>query len=783
MEVHISVRNLVEFVLRSGSIDNRRFTITEVAMQEGSRIHRLIQRRMGSDYHAEVSVNFKYETEDFIINIDGRIDGVIETKKAEGLSITIDEIKGTYRDVFKIKEAFPIHMAQAMCYAYIYASRHNLPHICIRITYCNIKSEELKYFHQDYQYNELHSWFENLIGEYRKWAEFEHSWRKKRSESIKNISFPFEYRDGQKELITYVYQTIYHRRKLYIEAPTGVGKTISTLFPAIKAMGEGMAEKIFYLTAKTITRKVAEEAFEHLRDYNLEFKTVILTAKDKICFMSETDCNPLSCPYADGHYDRINDAVYALLTESDNFTRARISQYAEQFMVCPFELSLEMSLFADAVIGDYNYLFDPKASLKRFFAEGSRDFIFLIDEAHNLVERSREMYSALLRKEDFLLLRRLIKEYAPDIARCLGSCNHELLVIKRETMNYLVEPYLDSLCQSLSCLLQAMEKYLEDNENSPFKKELLLFYFEVFHFLDIKENLDDNYVVYAMLNDDESFIIKLFCVNPSDKLREYMQRGRSSILFSATFFPVGYYKKLLGAAEGDYDVYAKSVFNPNKRAVFIAHDVTSMYSRRNDTEYYNIACYLHEITKNRYGNYMVFFPSYQFLREVYKRFYEYFYDEQNFDLLLQEGHMDEGMRESFLRCFFENTKSIIGFCVSGGIFSEGIDLKNEHLIGAIIVGTSLPQVCAEREILKHYFDGQGENGFDYAYRLPGINKVLQAAGRVIRTQDDIGIVALLDERFLKQQYRRFFPPEWDNIEAVTISQIAGRVEKFWNDWL
>ena len=819
MEIKISVRNLVEFILRSGDIDNRRFTLADTAMQEGSRIHRMIQRRMGSEYHAEVPVKFCFETENYQVLIDGRMDGVIIpagslnaaqnnqlTEIGKEQIITIDEIKGTYREVHKMKEPVPVHMAQAMCYAYIYATQNHLPCIRVRMTYCNMITEELKYFHHEYTYKELRVWFESLMDEYRKWADFEFAWREKRIQSIQNLSFPYQYRTGQKELITYVYQTIYHRRKLYIEAPTGVGKTLSTIFPAVKAMGEGMAEKVFYLTAKTITRTVAEEAFDQLRERGLQFKTVILTAKDKICFMNEPACNPVECPYAEGHYNRINDAIYALLTRSNSFAREIISEYAEQFRVCPFELGLDMSLFADGVIGDYNYLFDPQASLKRFFADGNRrDYIFLIDEAHNLVERGREMYSALMRKEDFLALKKIVNEHAPGIAKLLGRCNRDLLTLKRETVGYMVAPHLESFKESLGRLAAAMEKYLEDHENSPVKKDILPFYFDVLSFRDVHEKLNDDYVTYAQVEDDGGFFVKLFCVNPSNNLRECMQKGRTSVLFSATLLPIKYYKKLLGAVEGDYDVYAKSVFDPNRLGLFIALDVTSKYTRRNDTEYYNIARYIHEITKNRFGNYLIFFPSHQFLRQVYDCYMEHFHDEQVTDLILQEGYMDEEKREQFLKRFsgecdnlsgmpseYESLsetpldrydRSLLGFCISGGIFSEGIDLKNDHLIGAIIVGTSLPQVCPEREILKHYFDQQGESGFDYAYKLPGINKVLQAAGRVIRTGDDIGIVALLDERFEQSQYRKLFPHEWKNIELLKMDDIAKRVEKFWNDWL
>lgn len=807
MEIHISVRNFVEFILRSGNIDNRRAAAPENAMQEGGRIHRMIQRRMGADYHAEVSLNYRYETDDYAICVEGRADGIIvqqggdlaQTPELTGgkipaayrdmVTVTVDEIKGTYRELHKIREAVPVHLAQAKCYAYFYGSQNDLRHIRVRITYCNIDTEELRYFHFEYDMEELEEWFGGLMIEYRKWADFQFQWQKRRTRSIKELSFPFAYREGQKELASYVYQTIYHKRKLFIEAPTGVGKTISALFPAVKAMGEGMGERIFYLTAKTITRTVADDTIELMRRKGLMLKSVILTAKDKICFMEERECNPEYCPYAKGHFDRINDAIYDLLTHRDNFNRETIEEYARRHKVCPFEMSLDMSLFSDVIIGDYNYLFDPHVYLKRFFSEGVReDYLFLIDEAHNLVDRGREMYSALLRKEDFLGLKRIVKEYDEKMYRQLEKCNRELLELKRECEDY---AYLDEtdaapFVRALVRLSSVMETYLEEHEESPVRKDVLDFYFEVSHFLLINDKLDENYVIYTQLESDGGFVIKLFCVNPSGNLRECMMRGRSTVLFSATLLPIQYYKQLLGAQEGDYEVYAHSVFDPRKKGLFVAKDVTSKYTRRSDGEYYNIAAYIDRIVSGREGNYMVFFPSHAFLRKVYEVYCSYFMRDGGTECLVQEERMDEESREAFLLNFSEqreNGGTLLGFCVLGGIFSEGIDLKKDSLIGAVIVGTGLPQVCTEREILKKYFDTQGDNGFDFAYKYPGMNKVLQAAGRVIRTVEDVGIVALLDERFLTSSYLRMFPREWQEYEAVSLEQVEKRIERFWNEWL
>ena len=802
MEIRTSVRKLVEFILRSGDIDNRKATSKPDAMLEGGRIHRMIQRRMGPSYHSEVSLTHVINTENYDIVIEGRADGIIfepigdvsavpeigtdeiTPDIKDNLTVTIDEIKGTYRDIHRLKAPEDVHLAQAKCYAYIFALQNELKSIRVRMTYCNIESEEIRYFHYDYGFDELKEWFDELMGEYRRWADFEYEWRLKRTASIKSLNFPYEYRKGQKELITYVYQTIYHRRKLFIEAPTGVGKTLATVFPSVKAMGEGMGERIFYLTAKTITRTVAEQALGLLREQGLSFKSTTLTAKDKICFLDEADCNPVACPYAKGHFDRVNEAIFDALTNSDNLCRDEILKFAVKYQVCPFELSLDLTLFSDMIICDYNYLFDPHAYLRRFFTEGVReDYTFLIDEAHNLVERGRDMYSAQLYKEDFLALKKVTAPYNNKITRALDGCNREMLSLKRQsdTINVLDEEEMAPFLRKLQRLSSYIEDFLEDDEDSPIRKDVLNFYFEISHFLLMYENLDENYVIYTDFNEENYFYIKLFNVNPSKNLMECMLRGRSSILFSATLLPIDYHKKLLGAQEGDYEVYAESIFDPEKRGLFIASDVTSKYTRRNIGEYTSIAEYIHTVISGRDGKYMVFFPSFKFMYEVSSIYSEQFGDG---GLLIQSSQMREKDREEFLSHFSEDSEeNVVGMCVLGGIFSEGIDLKKDSLIGAIIVGTGIPMVCNERELLKKYFDKDGENGYDYAYKYPGMNKVLQAAGRVIRTAEDVGVVTLLDERFLERNYLRIFPREWANYEIVKKDSISKRIDRFWNEWL
>ena len=798
MTIHVSVRNLVEFILREGDIDNRVARAKPDAMQEGSRIHRMIQKRMGIEYEAEVPLKFCVEYDHYNVEVEGRADGIIRRNDL----VIVDEIKGTYRDLKYITEPAPVHLAQAMCYAYFLACAEDLEQVDVRLTYCNMDTEEVKYFQEKYSFVSLRSFFDGLMEEYKKWSDYEYEWKQVRKESIRALAFPFAYREGQKELAGHVYQTICHKKKLFIQAPTGVGKTISTVFPAVKAVGEEKADKIFYLTAKTITRTVAEEAFSLLQSRGLRYKTVTLTAKEKICPMEETECNPEQCPYAKGHYSRINDAIYDMLIREESFDRTKITEYAQKHQVCPFEMSLDMSLFADAVICDYNYLFDPYVHLKRFFTEGIKGpYLFLVDEAHNLVERGREMFSAQMVKEDVLALKKLVKPYHTRLEKYIDRCNKELLALKKQHDENDIPEKTGGFALALSRLHSAINTYLEEHEDCPVRKEILEFYFQAGRYLDVNERLDENYITYTKMQEDGTFCIRQFCVDPSQRLKECMDQGVASILFSATFLPIRYYKQLLGGTKEDFEVYAKTAFSSSQLHLVIGRDVTSRYTRRSTVEYRNIASYIHSVVSEKAGNYMVFCPSHQFLTQVYDAYLTYFYEEDKVECLVQTDYMDETAREKFLARFkaedsadgmdgidlagkvcmeieVEN-RTILGFCVLGGIFSEGIDLKGEALIGAIIVGTGLPQVCREREILMNYFEEQGKNGFEYAYRYPGMNKVLQAAGRVIRTAEDKGVVALLDDRFELPVYQKMFPREWEHLESVTMKDCQASVGRFW----
>ncbi len=800
--VKISVRNLVEFILRSGDIIASESGLADPdAMQEGTRIHKKLQKKMGSSYRAEVPLSITlpitYDEVALEITVEGRADGIFPNESGTG--VIIDEIKGVYRYVATMKEPVGVHRAQALCYAYIYALQQDMKEISIRMTYCHIPTEEVRYFSESLTLIELEKWFLALVREYAKWAARQIKWQEQRNASIKKVEFPFPYREGQKTLVTGVYQSILREKRLYIEAPTGVGKTISTVFPTVKSMGEGLTEKIFYLTAKTITRTVAEEAFTLLAAQNMQLKWITLTAKEKICVLEKPQCNPGSCPRALGHFDRVNDAVYDLLIHENHISRETILSYAQKHNVCPFEMSLDVSTWCDAIIGDYNYAFDPTASLKRFFANDKKnDYVFLIDEAHNLVDRAREMYSASLMKEDFLTAKKLVGVHNRKLARSLENCNKALLELKRECEELQlynsveIEPFVLKLLRLVSIFEEFLQNRPDKVPEGPkdisvpldndAKETLLNLYFEIRSFLSIYETLDDKYIIYANYAGDGSFLLHLQCMDPSTNLDLCFKKGKCAVLFSATLLPITYYREQLAGREDDYAIYAPSPFDTQNRLLMIGRNVSTKYTRRGPAEYQKIAEYIVNFISSRLGNYLVFFPSYRMMQDVQEYLKNLLCESSLLvNLHAQENTMTEAEREEFLS-HFQNTPqtTTLGLCVMGGIFGEGIDLKDSRLIGAVIVGTGLPMVCTENELFREYFDSQKGTGFDYAYQYPGMNKVLQAAGRVIRTDTDRGAILLLDERFLQPSYQRLFPREWYPYEVVNQNSMKQQLENFWN---
>ena len=844
-EIHVSVRNLVEFLLRSGDIDNLKGAGSEDAMEAGNRIHKKIQKMGGAGYEAEVKMSITVPYEDFFICVEGRADGVI-VKKSE---FTIDEIKGTYRKLDFIREPKREHLAQAMCYAYMVLTKENLSEIGVQVTYCNFETEAIKRFKNTVTKEEITAWFTELMQEYAKWAKAEVDWKKVRDASISEMEFPFTYRKGQKKLVENCRRAYRAEHFLFMEAPTGCGKTVTTLYPAVEALGEGRIERIFYLTAKTITRTVASDTLNILRRNALKIKSIVLTAKEKICILKEPDCNPIACPRAAGHYDRVNDAIFDCITSEEDLSREVIEKYAEKHNVCPFEFSLDLSLFADVIICDYNYVYDPHVYLRRFFAENnSGKYLFLTDEAHNLVDRGREMYSAVLCKEDMGGLASVVEEelehprklpipagYARQIAVTLRECESAFLKVKRkcdegfyvyEDVN-LFAPQLKALTRFTSVVQKVME-IEERKRGGKLWKAILNFYFEVSHFQFMWENMGDEYKLYARLTEEGKTEVKILCMDPGRMLRACNKRAVGGVMFSATLFPMEYYKDLLGGNPEDEEVLAKSIFPKENRKILTATDVTSRYDERTDENYDRIAAYIYRMVKAHQGNYMVFFPSFDFAERVHRVLFKN-YAPIVFDVLMQTEGMSEEERESFLAKFRKNgadngnsgkkggksvapgenqltlpgialntggskkgkgpllqkglakiKRSVVGFCVLGGIFSEGIDLTGEDLIGVLVVGGGIPFITKDRELMREYFDEDAGRGYEYAYQIPGMNKVLQAAGRLIRTVDDKGIILYLEKRFMKPEYTILFPEHMRTDETVSLSTVSKHIAAFWN---
>jgi DNA excision repair protein ERCC-2 len=793
--IKISVRNLVEFVLRAGDLDMR-FTGMSRAL-EGTMIHQKLQKsnkktyaEEDKEYMSEVFLSYTFQHKGFEFLIEGRADGIIVEKESINIeddeniivSAVVDEIKSTTRPLDIIEEDYnELHWAQAKCYAYIFALQKRLFHISVQLTYFQVDTEEIKYLVKEFKTGELSEYFHDLVDKYIIWAELTEKWTKKRDKSIKTTTFPFEsYRKGQRELAVAVYRTITEEKKIFAQAPTGIGKTISTIFPAVKAMAEGRTSKIFYLTAKTITRQVAEEAFIRMRQRGLQFKTITLTAKDKICFNKGVGCNPEACEFAKGHFDRVNLAIMDILQNENELPRDKVEAYARKYNICPFEFSLDLTLWVDCVICDYNYVFDPRVYLKRFFLDNGGDYTFLIDEAHNLVDRAREMFSAELSKKTFLELKKVMKDKQPKISKALGKLNSYMIEMKAlcgDNKSYVQKSEPEGIYPLLKKFVKESEEWLTKNEKSEGHEELLELYFDALAFIRISELYDERYITYV--ENDGEVRIKLFCLDPSYLLGEAVKRGKTAIFFSATLSPISYFKEILGGNEEDYTLRLSSPFDRDNLCLMIGDRISTKYKDR-EKSYGEIVHYIKSVVDKRAGNYLIFFPSYKYMTEVYNRFLERY---PEVEVLLQGTSMTEEEREEFLDKFTpESTSTLIGFAVLGGIFSEGIDLRGDRLVGAVIVGVGLPQICLERDIIREYFQKKNGLGYEYSYMYPGMNKVLQAAGRVIRSETDRGVVLLLDERFTSSVYQNIFPKEWfPNIKVRNTDEAAVELEVFWGE--
>ncbi|SCY38737.1 ATP-dependent DNA helicase [Alkaliphilus peptidifermentans] len=774
-EINISIRNMVELILRGGDL-NLSFAGPNRAL-EGTRGHQKIQRSYGAEDEAEVTLKHQLKYDEFLFNFSGRIDGILTI---DGCTV-VDEIKTITMPIEELTDEFNmLHWAQVKCYGYIYATENQLDKIDLQLTYYQLKTEEIKRFRRTFSHEELKDFFYSLIEKYIVWADLINQWEEKRNLSAKALKFPFNtYRKGQRKLAVSVYQTIKEKKKIFVQAPTGIGKTMSTIFPAIKAMGEGKTSKIFYLTAKTITRQVAEEAVDKLRVEGLHFKSVTITAKDKICFEKTKSCTPDECQYAKGYFNRLNDALKEII-EEEAFDRITIEDYAKKYNLCPFEFSLELSLWADCIICDYNYVFDPRVYLKRFFVEYGGDYTFLIDEAHNLVERARMMFSAELYKGRFLEEKKYIKNKSKDIAKALEKINKYMLNMKKlygDDESYAQKDEPSEIYPLLRKFIEECDYYFTENKGEEIREEFLQLYFDSIAFVKIAEFYDLNYVTYVERAGKDTKL-KIFCLDPSKLLREALKRGRSAIFFSATLTPIEYFRNVLGGEEGDYSLLLDSPFDSKKLCLLIAGDISTRYYDR-EKSYNDIAQYIKKIIEIKPGNYLIFFPSYKYLESVVEIFSTH---NSTYNILVQAPYMTEEEREVFLDKFqHQNGECYLGFCVLGGIFSEGIDLIGTRLLGSIIIGVGLPQICLETNLIKDYYQEKYQKGYEYGFKYPGMNKVLQAAGRVIRTEEDTGTVLLIDDRYLTNSYKKIFPKYWNNIDVISKKNIENKLIDFWGE--
>ena len=742
---------------------------------EGTRLHKLLQKSDEGEYETEVTLRAGYECDGVLFHLQGRADGVIHLPGGK----MIDEIKTTLKTVANIEENdYPAHWAQAICYARIYCEREGLAAISVRLTYYQADTGEIRRFMRDYSAAELAAYIDALLEKCVYIAKWEHDWHAISRATMVALPFPYEeFRPGQRKFAGEVYRAARDGKTLCAMAPTGTGKTMSALFPAVRALGEGHVEKVFYLTAKETVRTVAAGAVREMLFNDMRAKTTVITAKDKICPLSERRCDPESCERANGHFDRVDAAIREALEHgSDLLDRDEISRAAAQHTVCPFELSLDLATYSDIIICDYNYVFDPKVYLKRFFTEGG-EFALLVDEAHNLPSRSREMYSSTLEKSVVLAAHKVAPKAAKKLRSALNKLNKTLLELGLAALEQdgeaITKERHASLDSAVSKAIFATEAHLTEGADVP--PELLTAYWSLLDYTRSCERFGDNYAVITRA-ENSGVSVRLFCADPSEYLANTLSLTRSAVFFSATLTPPEYYAKLFGAPEDTQQLSLPSPF-PRENFLPIITDFVSTRYRDRQSSLDKLAELIYTCYATREGNYIAFFPSYAYKDDVFARFSELYPDVPT---VRQSRGMDAGSRDAFFEEFDAPERGLIGFCVMGGVFAEGVDFAGDRAVGVIIAGTGLPGIDAESEILREYCDAAYGAGYDYAYVYPGMVRVLQSAGRVIRSADDRGIALLIDDRFVRAPYRSLFPKHWSHRQRVRSSQeLRSALEEFW----
>lgn len=787
--IELSVRFLCALAVKSGDIDARRPRSTE-ALLLGGEIHRRLQAEAGGYYSPEVTLTNTTLRGGMYYTVSGRADGVIR----EPSGTCIDEIK-CVRGADFYRPPAEAHLAQLKCYAHFLARRDGLSRVDARLTYFNVDSEKIKYFRYEFSDSELEEYYTGLLDKISFFASLAAQRELDVLPEARRAVFPYrELREGQEIMIRECFGAIKRGQRLFVEAPTGTGKTISSLFPAVRALGEGYADKIFYLTAKASTRREAYAGASKLHSSGVGLRAVVLNSKEIMCrcpargqSSTKNFCNPEDCPLARGYYDRVNGALRELLSSSSGYPSRLILSVAEKHGVCPYELSLDLSEYCDIIICDYNYAFDPSVYLRRYFAEdGKREkYVFLVDEAHNLADRARDMYSASLCLSDFSIS----DDVEPSIF-CVGvreafSKLRELCSdsVVRDTDGhergfFMSRSPLGNFTAELEIFRKKCDGWLRKNTDSEYYDSVYDVCARVRKYLCVCEYFGKGFLTYVELGGGD-ITVKVFCLDPSSVMNTLLSRASASVLFSATLAPTEYFCDVLGCRDRSVSVSLPSPFAPENLCVAIADFLSVRYSDREA----NISRFVSVIAATvsaKAGNYIVYFPSYDCLEKVYRAFARKY---PHVATVVQKKGMGHAEREEFLSAFkADEGKLRVGFCVLGGAFSEGVDLPGSRLIGAVIFGVGLPGLSNERNIIRDYFEEDDGRGYDYAYTYPGMNNVLQAAGRVIRTDTDRGIVVLVDDRYATPTYRHLIPSHWKNVQyAGNAASLAEISRRFWKN--
>lgn len=752
----IAVKELAYFVCQSGNLTTEFFSNHD--LEAGRKAHEYHQSRYNELSNKEVYVKGEITYKNNIYLLHGFIDGVLNIDN----KIIIEEIKSTLCELDEITlDYHKEHLAQLKIYGYLYAINNNIGEINLRLTYLSAIDYTPKIFQLTLSLNELEQFVMDVLVEYIEWLNLLDEASKNTSKTIETIKFPYkEKRYGQQKLMKAIYQALSNKEILYSIAPTGIGKTMATIFPALKTLKD--KDKLFYLTAKGSGKNAPLEAIQLLSKNGLKIKAIDITAKRKICNCNKKNCNPDDCPFAIGYFSRLKAATYEIFKQYDIFTKDVILEVANKHTICAFEFSLYLSYFCVLVIADYNYVFDPKAHLIRYFDDDTYKPKILVDEAHNLVSRSKDMYSATISENDIRILRKKLSTYKPSVR---NLCNKALElfdkyhdVITNKAL-YVSDEMDIELNKALRNIRDRIDEIFNENKVIKNKDEVLDVYFKILDFLRISEYFGKTHKLLGKI-ERESIVISYNCLDASSFLLSTIKESIHGIIFfSATLYPITYYMDLLTQGSGKY-LQLESPFEPNNLSLFINNEVSTKYTDREDS--IDTIIETIETVAKKEGNYIIFFPSYAYLNMVYERL-----DNPDFECIVQTNNLDEEERERIIEKFKKTTNTKFGFFVMGGMFSEGIDFIGDALSGVIIVGVGLPLFCDENNILKEYFEEKyPQKGFEYAYVYPGFTKVIQAVGRVIRDKDDKGIAILIDNRFTHQRYLQLMPPHWKNIKIT-----------------